>query len=160
MEHWVAALKAGTISGLSFRMYLAGYKGVLTGDSVMVPEAEWETTPRLLNTLGGSPIGNSRVKLTNTEDCVKKGYVPAGHTPLEVAAQRLIADNVHVLHTIGGDDTNTQAATLSEYILKEHGGQVVVIGMPKTIDNDGALRYVTLRYVTIYYVLLHLQCVL
>lgn len=40
------------------------------------------------------------------------------------------------MHTIGGDDTNTQAAELSKYILTEHGGKVVVIGMPKTIDND------------------------
>jgi len=138
MEHWVAALKEGKISGLTFKMYLGGYKGVLTGVSVDVPESEWETTPKLLNTLGGSPIGNSRVKLTNAADCIKKGYVAEGHTPLEVAAKQLIKDNVHVLHTIGGDDTNTQAATLSEYILNEHGGQVVVIGMPKTIDNDGA----------------------
>ena len=141
MEHWVAALKAGKISGLTFRMYLAGYKGVLTGDSVTVPESEWESAPALLNTLGGSPIGNSRVKLTNAEDCIKRGYVAEGHTPLEVAAKQLIRDDVHVLHTIGGDDTNTQAATLSEYILNEHGGQVVVIGMPKTIDNDGACAW-------------------
>ena len=41
-----------------------------------------------------------------------------------------------MLHTIGGDDTNTQAAQLSQYILEQHGGKVVVIGMPKTIDND------------------------
>lgn len=41
-----------------------------------------------------------------------------------------------MLHTIGGDDTNTQAAHLSKYLLDEHGGKVVVIGMPKTIDND------------------------
>lgn len=136
MEHWVAALKSGEISGLSFRMYLGGYKGILLGESVMVPESEWETLPTLLNTLGGSPIGNSRVKLTNTEDCIKKGYVPEGSSPLEVGAQQLLKDDVHVLHTIGGDDTNTQAATLSEYILAQHGGQVVVVGMPKTIDND------------------------
>jgi pyrophosphate--fructose-6-phosphate 1-phosphotransferase len=62
--------------------------------------------------------------------------VKAGEDPLEVAAQRLIADHVTVLHTIGGDDTNTQAADLSKYILEKHGGKVVVIGMPKTIDND------------------------
>jgi pyrophosphate--fructose-6-phosphate 1-phosphotransferase len=43
---------------------------------------------------------------------------------------------VTVLHTIGGDDTNTQAADLSKYILEKYGGKVVVIGMPKTIDND------------------------
>jgi len=53
-----------------------------------------------------------------------------------VAAQQLLKDNVHVLHTIGGDDTNTQAAQLSDYILEKHNGSVIVIGMPKTIDND------------------------
>lgn len=41
-----------------------------------------------------------------------------------------------MLHTIERDDTNTQAAQLSQYILEQHGGKVVVIGMPKTIDND------------------------
>jgi pyrophosphate--fructose-6-phosphate 1-phosphotransferase len=55
---------------------------------------------------------------------------------LEVAAQQLLKDEVHVLHTIGGDDTNTQAAQLSDYMLSQHGGKVIVIGMPKTIDND------------------------
>lgn len=59
-----------------------------------------------------------------------------GQTPLEVAALQLLNDNIHVLHTIGGDDTNTQAATLSDYLLARHGGKVLVIGMPKTIDND------------------------
>jgi diphosphate-dependent phosphofructokinase len=70
------------------------------------------------------------------KDCISKGYVAEGNTPLEVAAQQLIADEIHVLHTIGGDDTNTQAAELSHYILEKHGGKVVVVGMPKTIDND------------------------
>ena len=45
-------------------------------------------------------------------------------------------DDINVIHTIGGDDTNTQAAELSKYILEKHGGKVTVIGMPKTIDND------------------------
>lgn len=74
--------------------------------------------------------------MTNIKDCIARGYVKNGETPLEVAAQQLIKDQVNVIHTIGGDDTNTQAAVLSKYILDEHGGKVVVIGMPKTIDND------------------------
>jgi pyrophosphate--fructose-6-phosphate 1-phosphotransferase len=65
-----------------------------------------------------------------------RGFVKEGETPLEVAAQQLIKDNINVIHTIGGDDTNTQAAELSKYILEKHGGKVVVVGMPKTIDND------------------------
>lgn len=136
MRYWVEALRAGQISGLAFRMYVGGYKGVLTGDSFLVPEAQWESCIDTLNSLGGSPIGNSRVKLTNAADCVQKGYVQKGATPLEVAAQQLLTDQVHVLHTIGGDDTNTQAAMLSDYMLREHNGRVIVIGMPKTVDND------------------------
>ena len=65
-----------------------------------------------------------------------RGFVKEGETPLEVSAQQLIKDGINVIHTIGGDDTNTQAAELSKYILEKHGGKVVVIGMPKTIDND------------------------
>lgn len=75
--------------------------------------------------------------MTNIKDCLARGFIKEGQTPLEVAAQQLIKDKINVLHTIGGDDTNTQAAELSKYILDEHGGKVVVIGMPKTIDNDG-----------------------
>jgi pyrophosphate--fructose-6-phosphate 1-phosphotransferase len=135
MHYWIIALKEGKIKGLSFRMYKGGYKGLLIGDSFVVPESEWPACDAL-NKLGGSPIGNSRVKLTNAADCIKRGYVPEGSDPLEVASQTLLKDQVHVLHTIGGDDTNTQAANLSEYLLTKHGGKVIVIGMPKTVDND------------------------
>ena len=40
-----------------------------------------------------------------------------------------------VLHTIGGDDTNTTAADLAAY-LHEHDYDLTVVGLPKTIDND------------------------
>jgi pyrophosphate--fructose-6-phosphate 1-phosphotransferase len=136
IRHWVDALKAGEITGLSFRLYRGGYIGILTGDSLVLPESDWETASTILRDLGGSPIGSSRVKLTNVKDCEQRKLVPVGASPLEVAAQQLIKDEVSVLHTIGGDDTNTQAAQLSKYILDAHGGRVVVIGMPKTIDND------------------------
>lgn len=135
IKYWVEALEKGEISGVTFRCYIDGYKGVLTGDSFVVPEEVWKSCDAL-HGFGGSPIGNSRVKLTNVKDCIKRGFCQEGELPLEVAAQRLIADEVNVLHTIGGDDTNTQAAELSKYILDEHGGKVVVVGMPKTIDND------------------------
>ncbi|GAX27080.1 hypothetical protein FisN_13Lh380 [Fistulifera solaris] len=132
---WIQALKEGKISGLTFRMYIGGYKGLLIGDSFVVPESEWEMVDQL-NQLGGSPIGNSRVKLTNITDCINRGFVQEGDTPLEVASQTLLKDQIHVLHTIGGDDTNTQAAQLSAYLLEKHQGKVIVVGMPKTIDND------------------------
>jgi pyrophosphate--fructose-6-phosphate 1-phosphotransferase len=42
---------------------------------------------------------------------------------------------VDVLHTIGGDDTNTTAADLAAY-LHENDYDLTVVGLPKTIDND------------------------
>lgn len=135
VEFWSAALESGKISGLTLLMYFDGYKGVLTGDSAVVPPGEYAKCG-CLHDVGGSPIGNSRIKLTNIKDCVARGLIADGQTPLEVAAQQLIKDGINVLHTIGGDDTNTQAAVLSKYILDKHGGKVVVVGMPKTIDND------------------------
>ena len=89
----------------------------------------------LLHKFGGSPIGNSRVKLTNTADLVKRGLIADGQNALQVAAERLVADGVDVLHTIGGDDTNTTAADLAAY-LHEHDYDLTVVGLPKTIDND------------------------
>ncbi|HET9058321.1 MAG TPA: pyrophosphate--fructose-6-phosphate 1-phosphotransferase [Acidimicrobiales bacterium] len=114
--------------------YRDGYAGLLTGDSVVIgPETRAKAAR--LHTLGGSPIGNSRVKFTNVEDCRKRGLVGAQDIPLEVAARRLTDDGVDVLHTIGGDDTNTAAADLAAY-LAEHDYELTVVGLPKTIDND------------------------
>ena len=62
VEFWTAALKAGEISGLTLRMYVDGYKGVLTGDSSVVPPEAYEEC-KCLHDIGGSPIGNSRVKV-------------------------------------------------------------------------------------------------
>lgn len=114
--------------------YRSGYKGLLLGDSfVVTPEMRQRAS--VLHEHGGSPIGNSRVKLTNVADCVKRGLVNEGDDPLRVAAERLQADRVNVLHTVGGDDTNTTAADLAAYLAK-HDYALNVVGLPKTIDND------------------------
>ncbi|HNX52499.1 MAG TPA: pyrophosphate--fructose-6-phosphate 1-phosphotransferase [Pontiellaceae bacterium] len=114
--------------------YTSGYKGLLLGESITVTPAI-RTKASVLHKHGGSPIGNSRVKLTNVKDCVKRGLVKEGENPLEVAARQLVKDGVDVLHTIGGDDTNTTAADLAAY-LKDNNYDLTVVGMPKTIDND------------------------
>jgi len=114
--------------------YLNGYRGLLLGNSIEIPESVKKNAKVLLE-YGGSPIGNSRVKLTNIDDCVKNGYVKDGEDPLEVAAKQLIKDKVNILHTLGGDDTNTMAAELSKY-LKENNYDLTVVGIPKTVDND------------------------
>ncbi|HET8589581.1 MAG TPA: pyrophosphate--fructose-6-phosphate 1-phosphotransferase [Nakamurella sp.] len=114
--------------------YRHGYQGLLAGDSITVTD-EVRRGAALLHSYGGSPIGNSRVKLTNTADLVKRGLITEGQNPLQVAADRLTADGVDVLHTIGGDDTNTTAADLAAF-LEEQGHHLTVVGLPKTIDND------------------------
>jgi pyrophosphate--fructose-6-phosphate 1-phosphotransferase len=114
--------------------YRNGYKGLLLGDSYKVGPEE-RANAGILHRHGGSPIGNSRVKLTNIKDCVKRGLVKEGQDPQKVAADQLIKDGVDVLHTIGGDDTNTAAADLAAFLAKNNYG-LTVIGLPKTIDND------------------------
>ena len=114
--------------------YINGYMGLLKGDSIPVTAAVRKNA-LVLTKHGGSPIGNSRVKLTNVADCVKRGLVKEGEDPLKVAADQLVRDGVDVLHTIGGDDTNTTAADLAAY-LKTNGYNLTVVGLPKTVDND------------------------
>ncbi|MEP3233376.1 MAG: pyrophosphate--fructose-6-phosphate 1-phosphotransferase [Hyphomicrobiales bacterium] len=114
--------------------YFDGYKGLLLGDSVTV-SPDMRKNAHILFEHGGSPIGNSRVKLTNIADCEKRGLVQKGENPLEVAAKQLVKDGVEVLHTIGGDDTNMAAASLADY-LAQNDYALHVVGLPKTIDND------------------------
>ena len=152
-KHKVAMLTAGglapclssaigaLIEGYSERLpdvemigYLSGYKGLLTGRSIPVTP-EVRARAAVLHRYGGSPIGNSRVKLTNVADNVKRGFVREGEDPLHVAAEQLRKDGITILHTIGGDDTNTTAADLAAY-LAENGYDLTVVGLPKTVDND------------------------
>ncbi len=114
--------------------YRNGYMGLLQGHSVTITEQARRDALTLIEH-GGSPFGNSRVKLTNLADCVKRGLVAEGQNPLHVAAEQLVRDSVTILHTIGGDDTNTTAADLAAY-LADNGYRLTVVGLPKTIDND------------------------
>jgi pyrophosphate--fructose-6-phosphate 1-phosphotransferase len=114
--------------------YVNGYMGLLQGKSLKVTPSvrkNWQAFVKH----GGSPIGNSRVKLTNVKDCLKRGLVREGQDPQKVAADQLVRDGVDVLHTIGGDDTNTAAAELAKF-LKNNNYNLTVVGLPKTIDND------------------------
>ena len=114
--------------------YLHGYKGLLLGTTLSFPP-EIKDHNKLLYQFGGSPIGNSRVKLTNVDHCVSKGYINDGEDPLDVAADQLKEDGVDILHTIGGDDTNTMASALAAH-LERSGHDLTVVGLPKTVDND------------------------
>ena len=117
-----------------FSGYLNGYQGLLKGKSYEFPSHITKNVGMLFS-FGGSIIGNSRVKLTNAEDCEKRGLILPGENPLEKAAKQLMKDEINILHTIGGDDTNIIAAELSWY-LQDIGYDLTVVGLPKTVDND------------------------
>ena len=114
--------------------YMHGYRGLLLGETVEFSK-ETKEAYEVLYDFGGTPIGNSRVKLTNIDDCVKNGYISEGQDPLDVAAQQLSKDGIDILHTIGGDDTNSMAAALARH-LESSGTKLTVVGLPKTVDND------------------------
>lgn len=123
-----------TAPELEIICYRSGYKGLLLGDSIKVTP-DMRAQAGILRRYGGSPIGNSRVRLTNVDDCVKRGLVRKGQDPRAVAARQLKKDKVDILHTIGGDDTNTAAADLAAW-LRRNRYDLTVVGLPKTIDND------------------------
>ena len=113
--------------------YKNGYRGLLINDFINLNDI-YKFSSLLQNT-GGSILGNSRVKLTNVDDCIRKNYVSKNDDPIEVAANRLRNDKINCLITIGGDDTNLTAYDLSTYLHK-NGYAMNVIGLPKTVDND------------------------
>ncbi len=67
--------------------------------------------------------------------------IGSGRTKLETEAQFAVVEQVAQKHgltaivIIGGDDSNTNAAVLAEYMAAHNTG-VQVIGCPKTIDGD------------------------
>ena len=114
--------------------YKNGYKGLLLNDFLDIPSSI-ASNSEIITSFGGSFLGNSRVKLTNIEDCKKNKYILDNETPLQKAAENLKKNKVDILHTIGGDDTNTAAADLVKY-LKSKNYNLTVVGLPKTVDND------------------------
>ena len=119
---------------VNFVGYLNGYKGLLTDNKIFLKTPDTDKSDGIYE-FGGSLIGNSRVKLTNINDCINKGYIKKNEIPLKIAAEQLKKDKIDILHTIGGDDTNTTACDLSNFLKKNHY-KLTVIGLPKTIDND------------------------
>lgn len=74
------------------------------------------------NTGGFDLIGSGRTKIETEEQLQKSLHV----------VKSLALDGLVI---IGGDDSNTNAAVLGEYFLK-NGCKTKVIGVPKTIDGD------------------------
>jgi pyrophosphate--fructose-6-phosphate 1-phosphotransferase len=105
--------------------FLRGPIGLIENKSVEIT-ADFLDTYR--NTGGFDMTGSGRTKIETPEQFASS---------LETI-KKLGLDAVVI---IGGDDSNTNAALLAEY-LEEHGSTARVIGCPKTIDGDLKNEYI------------------
>lgn len=99
--------------------FLGGPSGIIEGKYVEFTD---EFIDAYRNTGGFDIIGSGRTKL-ETEEQFKSS--------LEVCKKL----NISAVVIIGGDDSNTNAALLAEWFVKNNTG-IQVIGCPKTIDGD------------------------
>jgi pyrophosphate--fructose-6-phosphate 1-phosphotransferase len=84
---YLIEMYTGKDPSIEIVLYKSGYKGLLLGDSIMVT-TEMRGKAADLQMHGGSPIGNSRVKLTNIPDCIKRGLTEEGESPLAKACKQ------------------------------------------------------------------------
>ena len=100
--------------------------GFLGGPSGIVENKFVEITPALMkdyrNTGGFDLIQSGRTKIETDEQ-------------LAAAKNNLLKNKMDALVVVGGDDSNTNACVIAEY-LKQQGVDISVIGVPKTIDGD------------------------
>ena len=99
--------------------FLGGPSGIIDGKYVEFTD---EFIDKYRNTGGFDIIGSGRTKLETEEQFQKS---------LEVCRKL----NIKAVVIIGGDDSNTNAALLAEWFVKNNTG-IQVIGCPKTIDGD------------------------
>lgn len=102
---------------------LIGFKGGPSGlieDNFIIFDDEYIDQYR--NTGGFDIIGSGRTKLETEEQ-------------FAIATEVCKKHGITAIVIIGGDDSNTNACVLAEYMAAHHTG-VQVIGCPKTIDGD------------------------
>jgi len=123
---------AGLFDGLKKGNPNSTLYGLKGGPSGLIDNKSVILTPEIIdeyrNTGGFDIIGSGRTKIETKEQFASS---------LETA-KKLKLDAVVV---IGGDDSNTNAALLAEYFIK-NGSPIHVIGCPKTIDGDLKNEYI------------------
>ena len=109
--------KSNTLLGIR-----KGPKGLLNGD---VFEISAEDIRKIFNTGGFDFLGTDRTKIKTPEQFRK-------------VKDTVLKNKLDGLIIVGGDDSNTNAAFIAEYLERE-GVKCSVIGIPKTIDGDMAV---------------------
>ncbi|MCL2182593.1 MAG: ATP-dependent 6-phosphofructokinase [Chitinispirillia bacterium] len=101
------------VSGVRF-----GYRGFLPEFNLPLMSLKPDTVSSI-HSKGGSILGSSRGKGERTVEIV----------------DRLEAESINMLFTIGGDGTQRGTLQLAEEV-ERRGLNIAVVGIPKTIDND------------------------
>jgi len=99
--------------------FRGGPSGIIDGD---VMEITSDIMDEYRNTGGFDIIGSGRTKLESEEQFERSLATCKKH-------------GIDAVVIIGGDDSNTNAAVLSEW-LRKNNSQITVVGCPKTIDGD------------------------
>ena len=99
--------------------FTGGPSGILKNLALPVTK---ELMDAYRNTGGFDLFGTGRTKLESQEDFATCARIFAQH-------------DLDAFVVIGGDDSNTNAAFLAEYLL-ENGSKTRIVGVPKTIDSD------------------------
>lgn len=128
---------AGLYDALKARNGASRLFGFLDGSSGLMKEMRYlEIKDSLIdayrNQGGFDLIGSGRTKIETAEQ-------------FEAVKAMMWALELHALVIVGGDDSNTNAALLAEYFLKEKV-PCQVIGVPKTIDGDLRNPYVEISF--------------
>ncbi len=96
-----------------------GPKGLLAGDMFEITARHVEA---FINTGGFDFLGTDRTKIKTDAQFAK-------------VKDSVLKNKLDGLVVVGGDDSNTNAALIAEYLLAE-GIECCVVGVPKTIDGD------------------------
>ena len=99
--------------------YLGGPQGLIDDDYI---DLTAEVVDQYRNTGGFDIIGSGRTKLETEEQ-------------FQQTLRTAKRSNLGAIVVVGGDDSNTNACMLAEWLKKNETG-VQVIGVPKTIDGD------------------------
>eukprot|EP00166_Cyanidium_caldarium_P004950 ctg_561.g204 len=122
----------GLYEYLATRNVSSSLLGFLGGPSGLLDDKHIEIDEMLLfkhrNQGGFHLLGSGRTKIETAEQ-------------LEVAFRNCEKLELDGLVIVGGDDSNTNACLLGEYIA-EHRGRTCVVGVPKTIDGDLRNEYI------------------
>lgn len=109
--------------------FLGGPSGLIDNKYLMITE---ELVDKYRNTGGFDIICSGRTKLETEKQFAQVAKNCAGH-------------GIQAIVIIGGDDSNTNACALAQYMVTNKTG-VQVIGCPKTIDGDLKNKWIEISF--------------